>query len=227
MGVVAVSLSDGALEIGSVLVAFMALALFLKMDIRGGFRDVWIMLPWAMAFFAIHAGFVLWAGAAQTPLATLGKESIVLQRLIGLSLVLGTVRHGIEGQTLIDSLKTALDQTGLHSRWGEDAVQTLRLTLSFIPQAQDEFKQLQRFHAALGFSRPRGLRQRIRYYGSHITPVLSRSMDRARQVGLVMEQRGYGRVVPRGQLTPVPFRSTDAIWVGLGMMLLGVSLWAS
>ncbi len=225
LGVLAMSLARHPAEIGALLLLFSGLSLALKFSLRGGLGDAALMLPWATLFFGIHIGFTVWGAEGLTIRSALAREIIVLLRLLGLSLVIGTVRAGLQAQRLIDSLKTGLDRLGIRSHLGEDLLQTMSLMLAFIPQVQKEYRELARFHQALGFRRPAGLRERTLYYGGHLATVLSRSMERARQVGQVLQLRHYGEVVPRGQLTPEPFRRRDGAALISGMMVLGAALW--
>ena len=224
-GVMTVSLARYPAEIGVVLLLFAGVGLALRLSLRGGLRDGTLMLPWATVFFAIHIGFTVWGGEGLTIRRAIEREIIVLLRLVGLSLVIGTVRRGLEAQRIIDSLKTGLDRLRIRSHLGEDFLQTMSLMLAFIPQVQKEYRELARFQQALGFRQPAGLRERTHYYGGHLATVLSRSMERARQVGQVMQLRHYGEVVPRGQLTPEPFRRRDGLALLGGMMVLGTALW--
>lgn len=224
-GIVCVSLSASPLEAAAVLTLFGALAYAVGLKLSGGLSATRVMLPWALVFFAVHVGFTQLASTG-TPLArTALSESVVLARLMGLTLILGTVRSGLAAQGLIDSLKTVLDRLHIRSRRAEDFLQTVSLTLAFIPHVQTEYAQLERFHRALGFAPPRTFRQRISYYGSYLVPVLSRSLDRAQQVGAVMALRGYGQVIPRGQLRPERFTWRDGFAAAGATMLLGGVLW--
>lgn len=224
-GIVCVSLSASVYEAAAILIVFGALASVLGLKLTGGLNATRIMLPWALAFFAVHVGFTQLASNNTALAQTAQTESVVLARLMGLTLILGTVRNGLTAQGLIDSLKTMLDRLNIRSRWAEDFLQTVSLTLAFIPHVQTEYTELARFHRALGFTPPSTFRQRITYYGSHLVPVLSRSLDRAQQVGAVMALRRYGQVIPRGQLTPEIFTWRDGLAVAGTTILLGAVLW--
>lgn len=225
LGVITVSLSANLREALLVLVIFAMIAKLLGLQPREGLADARLMLPWAVVFYGIHIFFTATLQESHSLIQTAADESVILGRLIGLTFALGTIRRGIVAQRLIDSLKTAVDAIHLHSRWIEDILQGISLTLAFIPHVQNEYASLRRFHQALGFKPPKTWKERAGYYAGHLVPVLSRSLDRARQVGWVMEFRAYGSVIPRGQLTPVYFRLSDFMVVSAVTMLLGGALW--
>ncbi|MFB0517338.1 MAG: hypothetical protein ACETWG_12150 [Candidatus Neomarinimicrobiota bacterium] len=183
------------------------------------------MLPWTVGFFLIHLVFSYIALPHSDLVAFLKDESIILLRFIGLAGVMGVLREGVKAQSLIDSLKTLVDRLHIKSRLAEDLLQTLRLVLVFIPQVMQEYRSLERFNLALGFTPPDTLREKVRFYGGNLLPVMSRSLTRAQQLGEVMRLRGYGLVIPRGQLTPLPFKFQDGMAVVVITVLLGCAGW--
>ncbi|MEE9466363.1 MAG: energy-coupling factor transporter transmembrane component T [Candidatus Neomarinimicrobiota bacterium] len=224
-GVLAVSLSTEWRELAYTAVTFLALTFFLSLSLRPVLDSVRLMLPWTLLFFAIHVGFTWLADTGRSLVPVLAGESIILLRFIGLSAVMGVLRVGLSAQRLVDSLKTLLDRTRRSSPMAEDLLQTFRLILVFIPQVQREYRGLERFNRALGFAPPATLPKKVRFYGGNLLPVLSRSLDRAEQLGEVMVLRDYGRVVPRGQLSPLPFRTADTAWTVCILLLLGSGRW--
>jgi energy-coupling factor transporter transmembrane protein EcfT len=215
------------LQIMYVAIAFLLLCLFLGIHVRPIWQNIRMMLPWATFFFVIHVFFFASVRPEMTFIAAARHEAIVLCRLAGLSGVMGSLRDGIDAQALVDSLKTLMDRIGLRSRLAEDALQTLRLILVFIPQVLQEYKSLEYFNRALGFATPSTLRLKVQFYGGNLLPVLSRSLERARRLGEGMRLRGYGQVIPRGQLTPLPFGVWDAMLVLFIAVLLGSAWWVS
>lgn len=210
-----------------VVAAFLTLCLLLGIGLVPLWLSLRLMLPWTLLFFAIHVGFSLFAAPGLGLVAVLKRESMVLLRFAGLALVMGSLRGGLPAQALVDSLKTLLDRLRIRSRLAEDLLQTVRLILVFIPQVVREYRSLERFHLALGFRPPGRLSQRVRFYGINLLPVMSRSLDRARQLGVVMSLRGYGRVIPRGQLTPQPLTVRDGLATLAIAVLLGGAAWVS
>ncbi len=224
-GLLAVSLSPGSAHFSVVVVAFLALCLLLGIGLVPLWRSVRIMLPWTLLFFGIHLAFSTFLDPGAGLAAILRRELIVFLRFIGLALVMGSLREGLSGRDLVDSLKTLVDRLGIRSRGAEDFLQTLRLVLVFIPQVAQEYHSLERFNLALGFAPPRRFVEKIRFYGNNLLPVMSRSLARARQLGVVMSLRGYGRVIPRGQLTPRPLAARDGFAVVVIVVLLGSAQW--
>ncbi len=225
-GLLAVSLAPDPAQLGLILVVFVVLCLPLGVGLSPLWVSVRIMLPWTLLFFGIHLGFSLFLDPDLEVVDVVKREIMVLLRFMALALVMGSMTGGLSAQNLVDSLKTLLDRWHIRSRRAEDFLQTVRLILVFIPQVTREYRSLERFHRALGFAPPQGLAARVRFYGHNLLPVMSRSVDRARQLGVIMNLRGYGQVIPRGQLTPVPFRLADALAVALIVVLLGGAGWA-
>ena len=224
-GLLAVSLSRDPAQVAYVAAMFLGLCLILGLRLGPLGRSVMVMLPWTLLFFAIHVAFSSLTEPQLAVGGVLRREFIVLLRFIGLAGVMGVLREGVDAQSLVYSIKTVLDRLRIRSRLAEDLLQTLRLILVFIPQVMREYRSLERFNQALGFAPPRTLREKVRFYGGNLLPVMSRSLARAYQLGEVMSVRGYGQVIPRGQLTPLPFRFRDGALVAATVVLLGSSGW--
>ncbi len=224
-GLLTVSLAADWQQLAYSTSCFLALTMLLGLSVRPIVGSVRLMLPWTLLFFTVHVLITWLVEPGQGFRSVIAGEAIILARFIGLSAVMGVLREGISAQRIVDSLKTLLDKSRWHSRRAEDLLQILRLILVFIPQVRREYARLERFNRALGFAPPANLGQKVRFYGGNLLPVLSRSLARADQLGVVMDQRGYGRVVPRGQLTPVPFRTADTGWTLAILVLLGGGGW--
>ena len=224
-GLLAVSLAADWRHLAYNASCFLALTMLLGLSLRPIVGSARLMLPWTLLFFTVHVLFTWVVEPGRDFTAVLAGEAIILARFIGLSGVMGVLRVGISAQRIVDSLKTLLDRSRWHSRPAEDLLQILRLILVFIPQVRQEYGRLERFNRALDFTPPATLGQKVRFYGGNLLPVLSRSLARADQLGAVMQLRGYGRVVPRGQLTPVAFRATDTGWGLAILVLLGSGGW--
>jgi len=224
-GLLAVSLTRGFFQFACVAAVFLVLCLSLGLRLAPVGRSIRIMLPWTLVFFGIHLVFSSFATPQAGLVNLLSEESIILLRFVGLAGVMGVLREGMDAQSLIDSLKTLLDRLRIRSRLAEDLLQTLRLVLVFIPQVMREYRSLERFNRALGFAPPSTLREKIGFYGGNLLPVMSHSLARAHQLGEVMSLRGYGQVIPRGQLTPLLFRLRDGVAVAAIVVLLGSAGW--
>ncbi len=220
-GLLAVSLSGNILQLVFIAAVFLLFCLILRLQFRSMWRSIRIMLPWTLIFFTIHLGFAYYTSPQLGLGVTIKDESIVLFRFIGLTGVMGILQDGLEAQALVDSLKTLIDRLRIRSRRAEDFLQTFRLILVFLPQIMEEYRNLEQLNSALGFTNPNTLKDKIKFYGGNLLPVMSRSLTRARQLGTVMSLRGYGLAVPRGQLTPLPLRLQDGIAIVIITALLG------
>ena len=224
-GLLSISLSRDLYQFAYVATVFLLLCLALGLRLAPLGRSIRLILPWTLVFFAVHLAFSYLYGPQPGLGGILRQEFIVLLRFIGLAGVMGVLREGMDAQSLVDSIKTLMDRLRVRSRRVEDFLQTLRLILVFIPQVMREYQSLERFNLALGFTPPGTLRERVKFYGGNLLPVMSRSLARARQLGGIMTLRGYGRVIPRGQLTPLPFKFQDGAAVVVIAGLLGSSGW--
>jgi len=221
VGLLAVSLSGNMLQLVYIAVVFLLLCLFLHLNFKSMWRSIRIMLPWTLIFFTIHLGFAYYTSPQLGLGVTIKAELIVLLRFVGLTGVMGILRDGLDAQALVDSMKTLIDRLRIRSRRAEDFLQTFRLILVFVPQIIEEYRNLEQLNSALGFTNPTTLKDKIKFYGGNLLPVMSRSLTRARQLGAVMSLRGYGLAVPRGQLTPLPLRLHDCIAIVIIATLLG------
>ena len=224
-GLLAVSLASDQLRLLYTAAIFLALCGLYRYNMVPIFRSIRTMLPWSIIFFSIHLVFFTLTQPDVDFRHAFQSEVIVLGRFIGLSGVMGILREDLQGQNLINSIKTLIDRTGLVSRLAEDGLQMLRLTLFFIPQVGREYEKLERFNRALGIEPGNSLRGRITFYSAHLLPVLEQSLARAHQLGEIMILRGYGTVIPRGQLEPVPFTGLDFLKVIFIMLTLSSSRW--
>jgi len=205
-GLLSISLSRNMFQFAYVAAVFLLLCLSLGLRLAPLGLSIRLMLPWTLVFFAIHLAFSYISGPQSGLGDVFRREFIVLLRFIGLAGVMGVLREGMDAQSVVDSIKTLMDRLRVRSRRVEDFLQTLRLILVFIPQVMREYQSLERFNLALGFKPPG-------------------SLARARQLGEIMTLRGYGRTIPRGQLTPLPFRFQDSAAVAVIAVLLGSSGW--
>jgi energy-coupling factor transporter transmembrane protein EcfT len=224
-GLLAVSLARDWLQFGYVVAVFLVLCAILRARLSPMARSIKVILPWTFIFFIIHMTFSKLAEPQVDLMSILKSEAIVLFRFIGLAGAMGVLREGVSAESLVDSIKTLIDRLGIKSHLAEDLLQTMRLILIFIPEVMREYRSIERFDLALGFDAPVTLRERVSFYGGNLLPVVSRSLSRARQLGEVMNLRGYGKFLPRGQLSPLPFRTRDGLAVSVITVLLGSVLW--
>lgn len=224
-GILGITMIASIIEFLYVAGIFITLCLIINVRMGHILRSIRAVISWTMFFFIIHILFTFYSQADNRLLHILFDESIVLLRFIGLAGVMGVVREGVNIQALVDSIKTVVDRLRVKSRLIEDFLQTLRLIMLFIPHVIGEYRSLERFNSALGFMAPSSLVEKVRFYGGNLAPVMSRSLARAYQIGAVMNVRGYGRVIPRGQLTPVSVTLVDIGLATVSLLLLTSVLW--
>lgn len=224
-GVIAITLAREPLEFGTTAASFLLLSLIFGLQLKPVVASLSLVLPASLILFTIHMTFVILTQPGTAPLAAIAGQSLTLLRYLGLTMVMGAVVSRLEAQALVDSVKTLMDRIGIRSRLWEDLLQTLRLILVFIPQVRREFEGLQHYNRALGLSPRKSLLGRLSFFGEAFLPLLSRSLARARQLGTIMDLRGYGMTVPRGQLRPLPLRWQDGVAMLSIIALFGSVQW--
>ncbi|MBH31900.1 MAG: hypothetical protein CMG71_07950 [Candidatus Marinimicrobia bacterium] len=112
---------------------------------------------------------------------------------------------------LIDAARTIWYRFGLKWRRAEDLFQLLDLVLRFFPMVTAEVKALMRLEKSLSFVPSHSRRDRIRKLAKQLPTLIVNCLHRAGQIGVAMEGRGYGTVLPRSVATPVEFTQRDGI----------------
>ena len=139
-------------------------------------------------------------------LALLALAKIVLM-VVGTSFFLELVSSA----ELIDALRTFWSRLKLKWRPVEDLFQLFDLTLRFFPMVMEEDKALMGMEKALGFRTSRSKWAQIKKVSGHLPTLVVICIHRAEQIGLAMEGRGYGQVLPRTVARPVRFGFRDGI----------------
>ena len=224
-GVIAITLAREPLEFGTTAASFLLLSVIFGLQLKPVMASLSLVLPASLILFTIHMAFVILTQPETALLTAVAGQSITLLRYLGLTIVMGAVVSRMEAQALVDSVKTLMDRLGVRSRLSEDLLQTLRLILVFIPQVRRDFERLQHYNRALGLSPRKSLLGRLSFFGEAFLPLLSRSLTRARQLGTIMDLRGYGIAVPRGQLRPLPLRWQDGVAMLSIIALFGSVQW--
>ena len=143
-------------------------------------------------------------------LALLALAKIVLM-VVGTSIFLELVSSA----ELIDALRTLWFRLKLKWRPVEDIFQLFDLTLRFFPMVMEEVKALMGMEKALGIETSKSRWSQIKKVAEHLPTLVFICIHRAEQIGLAMEGRGYGKVLPRTVAWPVHF----GLWDGIILMV--------
>lgn len=122
--------------------------------------------------------------------------------------------------SLIDSLRTLWSKTGIKWRVIEDGFQLLYLTFRFFPTCQDDIRNYGNFEKALGFPSDNGRWGSVKRYATKLPALIAVSFRRAEQLGWAMEVRDYGRIIPRGIASPVPFTVIDGMALTIALLCI-------
>ena len=104
----------------------------------------------------------------------------------------------------------------------------MSLALRFIPLFASEAKRIQRAQASRGLDVQNGtLREKFKSLFSLTIPLIVISMTDAINSAEAMEARGYDPRAERTRYTQNRFRATDAIWIGVILLVLAGMLFLS
>ncbi|MEE2876408.1 MAG: energy-coupling factor transporter transmembrane component T [Candidatus Neomarinimicrobiota bacterium] len=121
---------------------------------------------------------------------------------------------------LIDAARTSWYRFQLKWRRVEDLFQLLDLVLRFLPMVTVEVKALMALEKTLSFSSSFSRRERIMKIARHLPTLIVNCIYRAGQIGLAMEGRGYGTVLPRSIAIPVVLAHLDRLVILLSITFL-------
>ena len=112
---------------------------------------------------------------------------------------------------LIDAVRTVWYRFRLKWRRVEDLFQLFDLVFRFLPMVTAEVKALMALEKSLSFTPSHSRREKIRKVAKHLPTLIVNCLNKAGQIAVAMEGRGYGTVLPRSVATPVEFTQRDII----------------
>ena len=206
--------------------AVVILALYLaQIPIKFALRGLKAPLPF-LIFIAIFQLFmyapteqnllVLSIGPLNVTIEGILSALIVLLRFSALILIIGLASFSISTSDLIygsQSLLKPLNKLGIPS---EDITMVLQITLRFLPMLGQATEQIAKAQAARGAewgTRHKNLIQQIKTIYPVIVPMFLTSLQRAENMALAMDARGYGNHIQRGSYKSFSFNKKDGITV--------------
>ena len=89
----------------------------------------------------------------------------------------------------------------------------LELTLRFYPTFQREWQTINRSKKALGIVVSDSKWNRVKSVTNDLPGMILQSYRKAENTALIMQQRGYGKQIPRGVANPIFFKISDLLFI--------------
>ncbi len=151
---------------------------------------------------------------------------VLIIRFTALILVISLSSFTISTSDMIygmQSLLRPLNWVGIPS---EDIIMIFQITIRFLPMLGQAVEQIAKAQAARGAQwgvKKASLVQRIRVFIPVLVPMFLTSLQRAENMALAMDARGYGSHIKRGSYQTFQFKIQDGLMI-LGVVLISVVL---
>jgi energy-coupling factor transport system permease protein len=142
--------------------------------------------------------------------------AVVMIRFITLILLIGLTSYTLSSSDMIyglQSLFRPLNWIGVHS---EDLILVIQVTLHYIPMLGQATEQIAKAQASRGASwgvKKQNLFQRVKTIYPVIIPMFLISLQRAENMALAMDARGYGTGSTRGSYRQLVFKKKDGYFL--------------
>ena len=141
----------------------------------------------------------------------INEAAFAISKLSLLVLVMALYLEISKNQNLILSVRSIWVKMNLKWKRVEDIFLFLELTLRFYPTFQREWQIINRSKKALGLASSVSKWERIKLVATDLPGMILQSYRKAENTALVMQQRGYGKQIPRGVANPLLFKMSDLI----------------
>jgi energy-coupling factor transporter transmembrane protein EcfT len=152
----------------------------------------------------------------------LNEAGFAMSKLLFLVIVMSLYLEISRKQNLVLSIRSIWRKMNLNWKKVEDMFIFLELTLRFYPTFQREWQTIIRSKKALGLTSSVGKWERIRSVANDLPGMILHSYRKAENTASVIQQRGYGKQIPRGVAYPILFKMSDLIL--LIIILVGYTL---
>ena len=132
-------------------------------------------------------------------------------KLLLLVIVMAFYLEIMRKHNLILSIRSIWIKFNLKWKWVDDLFMFLELTLRFYPTFQREWQTISRSKKALGIVSTVGRWEQIKSIANDLPGLILQSYRKAENTAMVMRQRGYGNMLPRGVANPILFKMSDLI----------------
>ena len=141
----------------------------------------------------------------------INDAGFVAGKLLLLVIVMAFYLEIMRKHNLILSIRSIWTKFNLKWKWVDDLFMFLELTLRFYPTFQREWQTIARSKKALGFISTVGRWEQIKSIANDLPGLILQSYRKAENTAMVMRQRGYGRILPRGVANPILFKMSDLV----------------
>ncbi len=152
----------------------------------------------------------------------INEAGFAMSKLLLLVIVMSLYLEISRKQNLVLSVRSIWVKMNLKWKKVEDLFMFLELTLRFYPTFQREWQTIIRSKKALGLASSVGRWERIKSVTNDLPGMILQSYRKAENTAAVMQQRGYGKQIPRGVANPILFKMSDLIL--LVIILAGYTL---
>lgn len=147
---------------------------------------------------------------------------IVIIRFITLILLISLTSYTLSSSDMIYGLQSLLKPLkwfGIHS---EDIILVIQVTLHYIPMLGQATEQIAKAQASRGASwgiKKQNIFQRVKTIYPVIIPMFLISLQRAENMALAMDARGYGTLDKRGSYRQLEFKKKDGFFLTAVLIL--------
>lgn len=184
------------------------LLFFNKKHFKQIFKQVKPFILFLPIFILIYI-FVSWIFTDSSWMQILSEASFAIIKLVLLLLVMSIYIEYSKEQNLVLSLRSIWLKLKLKWKWVDDLFIFLELTLRFYPTFQQEWSVINRSKIALGIKQKGNKWDKVKSLANDLPGLIIQSYKKAENTAIVMKQRGYGNIVPRGVVHPILFKISD------------------
>ncbi len=143
----------------------------------------------------------------------INEAGFAMSKLFLLVIVMSLYLEISRKQNLVLSVRSIWVKMNLKWKKVEDLFMFLELTLRFYPTFQREWQTIIRSKKALGLTFSVGRWEQIKSVANDLPGMILQSYRKAENTAVVMQQRGYGKQIPRGVANPILFKMSDLILI--------------
>lgn len=143
----------------------------------------------------------------------INEAGFAISKLLLLVIVMSLYLEISRKQNLILSVRSIWAKLNLKWKKIEDLFMFLELTLRFYPTFQREWQTINRSKRALGIISAENKWNRVKSVTNDLPGMILQSYRKAENTALIMQQRGYGKQIPRGVANPILFKINDLLFI--------------
>ena len=143
----------------------------------------------------------------------INDAGFAISKLLLLVIVMSLYLEISKKHNLILAIRSIWSKLNLKWKKIEDLFMFLELTLRFYPTFQREWQTINRSKRALGIVTAESKWNRVKSVTNDLPGMILQSYRKAENTALIMQQRGYGKQIPRGVANPIIFKINDFIFI--------------